>query len=417
MNPADYHINPALPQIMWIDLNSAFATTEQQAHPSLRHRPVGVTNRISPECCIITASYEAKFRGIRTGMRRSQALQICPDLVLIESDPPKYNDVYNRLFNIMKSYSPDCGMKSIDEGYINLSHSRYNDYQLLVQLGYEIKQRVKDEIGDYMTINVGLGSNRFLAKLAAGLHKPNGMDIITVDNILSIYSQLQLEGLTGIAKGYSHRLRQAGITTPLQFLQADAEFLYHQVFHSIVGTYWYQRLRGYEVDNHPTNLSMIGRQWVVNARADDWDYLESCLHCLSESVGMKLRFRQVKTRGVCVWLRFQSGDYWQQKQLVDCAFDSDQQIWQLAHQLFEQRPLRKIQAMGIYLYKFGQPNPGQISLLPDINKSDSLTKAIDQINQTYGTATIHAASSSTGVNTIRQKVPFGSTDYFSLLID
>lgn len=417
MNPADYHINPALPQIMWIDLNSAFATTEQQAHPSLRHRPVGVTNRISPECCIITASYEAKFRGVRTGMRRSQALQICPDLVLIESDPPKYNDVYNRLSNIMKSYSPDCGMKSIDEGYINLSHSQYNNYQQLVQLGYEIKQRVKDEIGDYMTINVGLGSNRFLAKLAAGLHKPDGMDIITADNILDIYSQLQLEDLTGIAKGYGRRLRQAGITNPIQFLQADAEYLRRHVFHGIVGAYWYQRLRGYEVDDHPTSLSMIGRQWVVNARADDWDYLESCLHCLAESVGMKLRFRQVKARGVCIWLRFQTGDYWQQRQLVNCAFDSYQQIWQLAHQLFEQRPFHKIQAMGIYLYKFEHPNPNQTSLLTDIDKFSNLTKAIDKINQSYGTATIHAANSLEGVNAIHQKVPFGGTDYFSLLID
>lgn len=416
MTTSNCGINSNLPQIMWIDLNSAFATTEQQAHPSLRHRPVGITNRISPECCIITASYEAKSRGVRTGMRRSEAVKICPDLILLESDPPKYNDVYNRLFNIMKSYSPDCGMKSIDEGYINLMNSSYNSYDKLVALGYEIKRQVKAEIGDYMTINVGIGANRFLAKLAAGLHKPDGMDIITVDNILDIYNQLQLEDLTGISHGYGYRLRQAGINTPLQFLAAPSEQL-RRVFRGIVGSYWYQRLRGYEVDDHPTNLSMIGRQWVVNARADDWDYLESCLHCLAESVGTKLRFRDVQARGVCVWLHFQSGDSWHQKYLSASPFNDDRQIWQHAQTLFSNRPYRKIRSMGIYLYNFTQPNPNQISLLADINKSANLTQAIDKINRTYGTSTIHSANSSVGVATIRQKVPFGNTDYFSLLID
>ena len=125
----------------------------------------------------------------------------------------------------MRSYSDDCGMKSIDEGYINLQHTSYNTVDRLTNLGREIKQRVKDEIGDYMTINVGLGSNRFLAKLAAGLHKPDGMDIITADNLTGIYSQLALEGLTGIAKHLGRRLRRAGINTPLQFLAADESFL------------------------------------------------------------------------------------------------------------------------------------------------------------------------------------------------
>ena len=241
----DCDINTAPPQIMWLDLNSAFATTEQQAHPSLRHRPVGITNRISPECCIITASYEAKRRGVRTGTRRSEAMRLCPELILLESDPPKYNAVYHRLFNIMRSYSDDCSMKSIDEGYINLQGSSYRTIDQLTQLGYEIKRRVHDEIGDYMTINVGLGSNRFLAKLAAGLHKPDGLDIITADNLRAVYSQLELEDLTGIAGQLGRRLRRAGLNTPLQFLAASEPSLRQKVFHGITGTYWYQRLRGY----------------------------------------------------------------------------------------------------------------------------------------------------------------------------
>lgn len=413
----ELNINHELPQVMWIDLNSAFATTEQQAHPSLRHRPIGITNRISPECCIITASYEAKARGVKTGTRRSEAMRLCPDLVLLESDPPKYNAVYNKLFSIMRNYSDDCGMKSIDEGYINLHHTEYNNLDKLTNLGYEIKRRVKEEIGDYMTINVGIGCNRFLAKQAAGLHKPDGMDIIYHGNLLDIYSSLQLEDLTGIAKAYGLRLRQAGITTPLEFLNASELTLRKKVFRGVNGTYWYRRLRGYEVDDYKTNLSVIGRQWVVDQNGDNDEYLSACLHYLVESVGLKLRFRDVAARGVCVWLRTQSGDCYHKKQLSITPFTSNQAIWQIASDLFNQRPPGRVQCMGVYLYNFSQPNHNQLSIVSEISRDNRLTDAIDKINHRYGTATIHSAHSTAGAARIKQKVPFGSTNYLELLID
>ncbi len=411
------HINPALPQIMWLDLNSAFATTEQQAYPGLRHRPVGVTNRASPNCCIITASYEAKAQGVHTGMRRIEALRQCPGLILVESHPAKYSAVYRRLFRIMHSYSPDCDMKSIDEGYIDLRSTGYDTPAKLIRLGQELKDRVKREIGEYLTINVGLGSNRFLAKLAAGLHKPDGLDMITADNLIQVYSRLQLEDLTGIAEHLGRRLRRAGINTPMQFLEASEATLRRRVFRGITGTYWYQRLRGYEVDDQSTGLSMIGRQWVVDRGSDDEDYLSSCLHCLAENVGLKLRYRRIKARGVCVRLRLQAGGHYQRKVLSPSPFDSDQAIWQLAEPLFQARPAGHVCRLGIYVYNFRLINQGQLSLLSQTTRSASLVKAIDRINQTYGLATIHSAHSSLGVKHVRRKVPFGSTKYFDLLID
>lgn len=413
----NWNINPALPQIMWIDLNSAFATAEQQAHPSLRHRPVGITNRISRECCIITASYEAKAMGVKTGSRRSEAMRLCPELILLESDPPKYTAIYDKLFAIMRSYSDDCGMKSIDEGYINLQNTQYNSIDKLVNLGYEIKQRVKQEIGDYMTINVGMGSNRFLAKLAAGLHKPDGMDVITDQNLTDIYGQLNLEDLTGIAKHYAMRLRQNGINTPMQFLSASESFLRKSVFRSINGTYWYQRLRGYEVDDYHTNLSVIGRQWVVDQNGDDDNYLSSCLHYLVENVGLKMRFRQVAARGVCVWAHLQNGDRFHKKQLVQAPFTSNRAIWQLAEPLLNKRPAGRVTCLGIYVYNFVSPNNDQLALVNTLSRDNQLTHAIDKINSTYGATTIHSAHSTDGANRIKQKVPFGSTSYLGLLID
>ena len=350
-------------------------------------------------------------------MRRIEALRQCPGLILVESHPAKYSTVYRRLFRIMHSYSPDCDMKSIDEGYIDLRSTGYDTPAKLIRLGQELKDRVKREIGEYLTINVGLGSNRFLAKLAAGLHKPDGLDMITADNLVQVYSQLRLEDLTGIAERLGRRLRRAGINTPVQFLEASEATLRRQVFHGITGTYWYQRLRGYEVDDQPTGLSMIGRQWVVDHGSDDEDYLSSCLHCLAENVGLKLRYRRIKARGVCVRLRLQAGGLYQRKVLSPSPFDSDQAIWQLAEPLFQARPAGRICRLGIYVYHFQSTNQDQLSLLSQTTRSASLVKAIDRINQTYGLATIHSAHSSLGIKHVRRKVPFGSTKYFDLLID
>src|SRR3954463_1092302 len=119
-------VNNEQPQILHIDLNSCFATVEQQARPLLRGRPVGVTNRLTKNACVVAASHEAKAYGVKVGMTFSQAKLLAPDLIMIENDPPKYHYVYKKLIRIMKSYSPNIGMKSIDEGIIDFHGTRAN---------------------------------------------------------------------------------------------------------------------------------------------------------------------------------------------------------------------------------------------------------------------------------------------------
>src|SRR3984957_20667341 len=143
------------PQVMHIDLNSCFATVEQQARPMLRGKPVGVTNRISKYCCVIAASYEAKAVGVKVGMRLDEALAIEPRLVMVESDPPKYHLAYQKLVNIMYSYSPKVTMKSIDEGVIDFHGMKAMGPKALQEFGLEIKQRLKDEVGCWMRCNIG----------------------------------------------------------------------------------------------------------------------------------------------------------------------------------------------------------------------------------------------------------------------
>lgn len=403
---------------MWLDLNSAFATTEQQARPSLRGRPLGVTNRLSKNCCVIAASYEAKDRGIKVGMGRQEAVLICPDLIMLETDPPKYHYAYQKILKIMQSYSPNSSMKSIDEGIIDFHGTRSHvNNRPLEDIGEEIRSRVKDELGDWMKINIGIAPNRFLAKTAAGLHKPEGLDKIDHTNLVKTFKGLKLTDLTGIARRYEARLNAYGIYTPLDFLNAPQDELTKQVFKSINGLYWYRRLRGFEIDDQPTTLGMIGRQWVVKDPSAEDAYLHPCLHFLAETTGMKLRYRGVVARGVCVWVRFQTGGRWREKQTFKTTFFSNQEIWRRVLLLFNKRPKHmSVTCMGIYLYNLEPSNRHQISLFEEATKEEELTKSMDEINDFYGAFSVHSADSLGGKQIIRQKIPFGGTEYFNLLL-
>ncbi|MBP7820667.1 hypothetical protein KA025_00820 [Candidatus Saccharibacteria bacterium] len=410
--------NTEAPKIMHIDLNSAFASAEQQAHPSLRGRPVGVTNRISKNCCILTASYEAKGLGVKPGMGYVEAKQICPDFVLLESDPPKYHYMYKKICQIMKSYSPNVVMKSIDEGVIDFTDTIGTiNKRPMTDIGQEIKLRVKQEMGCYMRVNIGIGTNRFLAKQAAGWHKPDGLDLLYSNNLVDYYKQINLTDLSGIAKRFEARLNAANIFTPMQFLSAPADILRVRVFGGIVGDYWHQRLRGYEIDGRPTKLGIVGRQWVLRKPSNNNDFILPCFQYLCETVGKKLRYNNVDARGVLVWMRFQNGSGFVKRQMFSSTFYTDKEVYRRALSLFNQRPKHMlVQTMGITCYQLSPSTRNQQSIFESVNKEEWLTQAVDDINERYGGFVVCSANSLDGKMLVKQKIPFGGTKYFELLL-
>ena len=405
--------NTEQPLVMHIDLNSCFATVEQQARPMLRGRPVAVVNRRTENTAIITASYEAKAHGVKVGMRFKEAKLLAPGLILVETDPAKYRFVYHKMMNLMKDYSAHVVMKSIDEGVIDFKHAtpamRQRDLQ---DVGKEIKQRMKDEIGIYMRCNIGISTNRFLAKTAASLNKPDGLDMITHENMREVMGRLKLTDLTGIAHRNEQRLNAVGIFTPLEFLDANPVTLHKMVFKSICGLEWHQRLRGYEVDDVSHDLKTVGRQYVLESPHLSRDMILQRLHHLSESVGAKLRSQGKVARGVLVYVKTYERKYWHARRMCELPFFSDQAIYALASQLFIGAPGAQPREIGISCYELSDDNDPQLSLFGDqITREKHLTFAVDEINQRYGTRVIHSADTLGTNSFIKQKIPFGSTRY------
>lgn len=405
------HYNTAEPKVMHIDLNSCFATVEQQARPCLRNKPVAISNRTSINSCIITASYEAKALGVKVGMRRIEALKICPDLIFVESEPAKYRYVYHKLLNIMNDYSPDVQMKSIDEGVMDFKTcTELLKDKNLAEIGTEIKQRLKNEVGCWMRCNIGISTNRFLAKTAAGLHKPDGMDVITHENLREVLSGMKLRDLTGIAHANEKRLILGGINTPLEFLDADEELLKKVVFKSICGSQWHARLRGFEVDNHTSDIKSVGRQYVLEDNDLTRGEIEQRLFHLCEDVGARLRQKNRVARGVQVYVRTYSHKYWHTCHKFAMPFFTDQAIWQAARWLFVKAP-DDIREIGVTCYGIEHSTNNQLSIFQDsIAQEESIQNAIDKINNRFGARTIHVAET-LPTRMVKTKVPFGSTRY------
>ena len=420
--------NTETPLIMHIDLNSCFATVEQQARPLLRGRPVAIVNRRTEHTMVVTVSYEAKQYGITLGTKLKEARKICPDIVGLESDPDKYRYVYHKMLDIMRDYSAHVSMHSIDEGVIDFHQAtEAMKARGLESIGQEIKQRLRDEIGCAMRCNVGIATNRFLAKTAANLHKPDGLDVITHENLRQVLGGLELQQLTGIAKHNEQRLNRVGIYTPLEMLDTNSDILRKVAFKSIVGNHWHQRLRGWEVDDVDHDLKTAGRQYVLEKYNMPYDKILQRLHHLCEATGQKIRSKNKVARGVLVWATLypekpsapQAGGwearrgsrYWHARHMSTMPFFSDQAIYAQAEQLFRGAPPR-VRTIGVSVYEITDDNDPQLSLFGDeLARERLLIDAVDEINQRYGTRVVHSADTLGTDEFVKQKIPFGSTRY------
>ena len=402
--------------IMYVDLNSCFATIEQQARPMLRGRPVAITNRITKNACIVAASYEAKALGIKVGMRRMEAEAICPDLIFAETEPAKFIYVHQKLRRIMQDYYSDVIMKSIDEGIIDLTKRPLDQASRSpLDIGTEIKQRLRTEIGCHMRCNIGIASNRFLAKTAAELHKPDGMDEITSANQRQIFASLKLMDLPGINTRMQARLNAVNIFTPTDLINAKESTLVKLVCKSIDGSKWYRRLRGIEVDDTVSDIKSIGRQYVLESCHLSKQELEARILHLAEDLGHRLRSQNLYARGLFVWIGTHSDLYLHQNYLTRSAFHTNSDIMTHARQLFTKLPLHSARIIGITLYKIQPFADAQLYLdQPKRDREEQLCAAEDKINRRFGERTICSADSF-NTSQIKTKIPFGSTRFLDIL--
>ena len=302
--------NNVEPRILFVDMNSFFASCEQQVNYWLRGRPVAVCVYVGQRGCVIAPSIEAKQRGVKLGMRLDEAMRLCPDLVPIETNPARYREFHIKVIDVLKKFSDDVLPKSIDEAVVDLTRFRLV-YKDPVAVARAIKQAIRTDVGDWMQCSIGVAPNVFLAKLGTEIQKPDGLVVITPDTIDGVLATLQLTDLPGIGTRMAARLEHGGIHSPLALRYAAPERL-RAICKSVVGWHWHLRLIfGGEVDLAGSAYkSMQAMRTISSEQRHSTDKLLAVLTALCLTLERRLVGQEVFARMLFVNCGYESGRHY-----------------------------------------------------------------------------------------------------------
>jgi DNA polymerase-4 len=197
-----------LRRILHVDMDAFYASVEQRDDPSLRGRPVAVGGRPESRGVVAASSYEARTFGVRSAIPMSRAVRLCPELVIVRPDFAKYAAVSRQVFAIFRDVTPLVEPLSLDEAYLDVTENAWG-IPLGVDVAKRIKARVREETG--LTASAGVAPNKFLAKIASGWKKPDGLTVIAPERVEAFLQKLPVDALWGVGPVTARRLRTAGI--------------------------------------------------------------------------------------------------------------------------------------------------------------------------------------------------------------
>jgi nucleotidyltransferase/DNA polymerase involved in DNA repair len=211
---------------LYVDLNSYFASVEQQLRPVLRGKPVGVLPVMAETTCCIAASIQAKRCKVKTGTAVREARKRCPDIVFVQARPSVYVEMHHRIVAAVESCYPVSAVLSIDEMALDLTGHHQQEKHAL-KLARDIKKAIYSEVGEVMHCSIGIAPNRFLAKAASNFKKPDDLEFIHPDELPQRLFHLELSDLNGIGPAMVQRLNRHGIETVKQLCLASKDTLRH----------------------------------------------------------------------------------------------------------------------------------------------------------------------------------------------
>src|ERR1700738_2396337 len=206
-------------QWLFLDLNAFFASCEQQEDPALRGRPVIVVQTLTDSACAIAASYAAKGSGIKPATLVRDARRLCPAVVPVQANHRLYSDYHDRILKAVDTCLPIEKGMAIDEMAWRLMGTE-RQVPVARELALKIKRALRDQVGECLTCSIGIAPNVFLGKVGSDLQKPDGLVVITKDNLPDILLSLELQDIYGIGERMEQRLHRAGILTVAQLWNA-----------------------------------------------------------------------------------------------------------------------------------------------------------------------------------------------------
>lgn len=365
-----------------LDMNSYFASVEQQVRPELRGRPVAIVPVMADTTCCIAASYEAKKFGIKTGTRVRDAKQMCRKLIIVEARPRLYVEVHHRILKAVESCIPVSTVLSIDEMECRLwDNERTVDDA--IRLAKQIKAAIRQEVGEFLRCSIGLAPNGMLAKVAADWQKPDGLTIVLQEELPQRLFELPLRAFPGIGPRMEQRLLKAGITTTQQFCELTAQQLSKVWGSKLRGDVWWRRLRGEDIVDPPTHRRTIGHSHVLPPELRNEVDAKAVLLRLIDKAAMRLRGIGYWAGAISVRVDFFNDQCWQAQRSLSHCQDTTTLI-RAAGKMWKEKPSGTPLKVGIVLSDLVSGHNVAQPLFEENRKLNALSEALDELKQRFG---------------------------------
>ena len=373
-------------QIIHVDMDAFYASVEQLDNPDLKGKAVIVGGDTKKRGVVAAASYEARKFGVHSAMPMSQAIRLCPDAIVLSVRMKRYAEIAEQIRAIFQKFTPDMEPISLDEAFLDVTGS-IRLFGSAEQIGHDIKNQIKEQLG--LIASVGIASNKFLAKLASDLDKPDGFVIVTEENKQKILDPLPVSRIWGIGKVTEKTLKSKGITTIEQLRQTPPD-----VLRDIFGNQsedlllLAQGLDNRQVEPDRETKSISSEQTFAQDIADK-DVLMGVLLNQVEDVAQRLRKNNLEARTITLKLRYGDFRTITRSSTFDRSTNITKVLWDEAMELFlkwHKKSAGALRLLGFGVSGLQEAGSGQHQLFsePDADKQKRLDEAFDKIREKFG---------------------------------
>lgn len=384
---------------LFVDFDSYFASVEQYDEPALRGRPVAVVPVAAETTCCLAASYEAKALGIRTGTAVSDARALCPGIAFRLARPARYIEVHHQVMAAVEDCIPHGTPDSIDEvacWLIGRERERGNAEAIARRIRQTLAGR---GFSPAITCSIGIAPNRFLAKTASDMRKPDGLTVLEASDLPHALHGLALRDLCGIGPSMERRLQAAGIDSVARLCAAPREHL-RAAWGSVEGERFWMQLRGHELPARSSDRGSIGHSHVLGPELRSFDGARSVLFKLLAKAAMRLRKDSLLARGLAIRIRFVGQEARFERDLAFAPLDDTPA---LLHLLGEQLAQLQDQArhghwnprrhppLSVAVTLVGLEPAGATSgeLVPGRRRDRDMSAVVDRINRRFGNNAVY----------------------------
>src|ERR1700743_2276261 len=345
-------------KIIHIDMDAFYASVEQRDNPGYRGKAIAVGGSPQGRGVVATASYEARKFGVRSAMASKQALQLCPHIIFVQPELPVYKEVSQKIREIFRRYTDLIEPLSLDEAYLDVTEDKQN-IGSAIEIAKMIKQAIKDEL--QLTASAGLSINKFVAKIASDMNKPDGITFIGPSTIESFMEKLPVEKFHGVGKVTAEKMKKMGLFTGADLKElSEDEIVKH---FGKAGRFYYQLARG--IDNREVQPNQetksIGAEDTFAYDLTDIEEMYTELDKLSKTVHNRVLHYQLKGRTITLKIKYSDFRQITRNFSLPDPVNDLETISATARKLLlasdpEGKPIR---LLGVTLSNFGEITPKQ----------------------------------------------------------